>query len=188
MTLAISDDTLLPLPIICGPTAVGKTSLSLDLAERFNAEIVSADSRQIYRLMDIGTAKATAEEQQRIPHHLIDIAWPDEEFNAARYVELADRAILGIQSRGKRPFLVGGTGLYIKALTEGLLDAPGADPGLRKQLHERAEKEGSSVLHAELGKVDPESADRLHPNDLIRIVRALEVFLQSGKSLSALHS
>ncbi len=186
MILPSSQDKLLPLPVICGPTAVGKTALSLDLAEKFNGEIVSADSRQVYRLMDVGTAKATAEEQKRVPHHLLDVAWPDEDFHAAKYVELADCAIRDIFKRGKRPFLVGGTGLYIKALTEGLLDAPGADPGLRKQLHDRAEQEGSSVLHDELKTVDPQSAEKLHPNDLVRIVRALEVFYQSGRPLSAM--
>lgn len=172
--------------VICGPTAVGKTALALDLAEYYNGEIVSADSRQIYREMDIGTAKPTASEQMRVRHHLIDVVRPDEEFHAARYVELAEAAIDDIVSRGKRVFLVGGTGLYIKALTEGLLDAPGADTELRQALHARAEREGSAVLHAELAQVDPASAERLHPNDLIRIVRALEVYAQSGKALSEL--
>lgn len=181
-----SDENPLSLVVICGPTAVGKTALSLKLAKHFSAEIVSADSRQIYRLMDIGTAKPTAEEQQCAKHHLLDVAWPDEKFHAAKYVELAEAAIADIRSRSKRPFLVGGTGLYIKAVTEGLLDAPGADPGLRKELHDRADVEGSAVLHAELSHVDPESAKRLHPNDLIRIVRALEVYHQSGRSLSEL--
>jgi tRNA dimethylallyltransferase len=117
---------------------------------------------------------------------LIDVVSPDEEFHAARYNELAEAAINDIDNRGKRALLVGGTGLYIKALTEGLLDAPGADAELRKSLHERAEKDGSAVLHAELAQVDPASAERLHPNDLIRIVRALEVYSQCGKPLSAL--
>jgi tRNA dimethylallyltransferase len=184
----LSDSTghLVSLPIICGPTAVGKTALSLELAEKFNGEIISADSRQIYRLMDVGTAKPTLEEQQRVPHHLIDVAWPDEEFNAAKYIEMAGAAIEDVTQREKSAFLVGGTGLYIKALTEGLLDAPGSDPKLRRQLHDRAEVEGSAVLHAELAGVDKVSAERLHPNDLVRIVRALEVFCQSGKPLSEL--
>lgn len=174
------------LVVICGPTAVGKTALALDLAEKFNGEIVSADSRQIYCRMDIGTAKPTAEEQNRVRHHLIDVVNPDQEFHAARYVEFAEAAINDIVSRGKRVFLAGGTGLYIKALTEGLLEAPGADSVLRKELHERAEREGSAALHAELVQVDPVSAERLHPNDLIRIVRALEVYSQGGKPLSSL--
>jgi tRNA dimethylallyltransferase len=174
------------LLVICGPTAVGKTSLALDLAECFDGEIISADSRQVYRLMDIGTAKPNREEQQRVRHHLIDVAWPDEEFHAARFVSCAEEAIKDICHRNKRPFLVGGTGLYIRALTEGLLQAPSADPELRRVLHARAEKEGSPALHEELARVDPVSAERLHPNDLIRIVRALEVYEQSGSALSAL--
>jgi len=176
------------LTIICGPTAVGKTKLALELAEFFDGEIISADSRQVYRLMDIGTAKPSPEEQQRVCHHLIDVVWPNEEFNAARYVALAGAAIQKTRRHHKRPFLVGGTGLYIKALTEGLLDAPGADPELRKRLHDKAEQEGSEILHAELARFDPVSAARLHPNDLIRIVRALEVFHQSGRPLSELQN
>jgi len=176
------------LTVICGPTAVGKTELALALAEFFNGEIISADSRQVYRLMDIGTAKPSPEEQQRVRHHLIDEVWPNEGFHAARYVTLAGAAIQETLRYNKRPFLVGGTGLYIKALTEGLLDAPGADPQLRKRLHDRAEQEGSEILHAELARLDPDSATRLHPNDLIRIVRALEVFHQSGRPLSELQN
>lgn len=174
------------LPVICGATAVGKTALALQLAEEFDGEIISADSRQVFRLMDIGTAKPTAEEQQRARHHLIDVAWPDEEFNAAHFLTHAEPAINDIMQRGKRPLLVGGTGLYIKALTEGLLEAPSADQALRDHLHARAEDEGRAALHEELARVDPESAARLHPNDLLRIVRALEVYEQSGRPLSAL--
>ena len=174
------------LVVICGATAVGKTALALDLAECFDGEIVSADSRQVYRLMDIGTAKPVPAELQRVRHHLIDVAWPDEDFNAARFVSRAEQAITEVGQREKRPFLVGGTGLYIRALTEGLLQAPSADPQLRQRLHDRADTEGSPALHADLAKVDPDSAARLHPNDLIRIVRALEVFEHSGSTLSAL--
>jgi len=174
------------LLVICGPTAVGKTALALELAEYFDGEIISADSRQVFRSMDIGTAKPTSEEQQRVKHHLIDVVWPDEKFHAARFVSLAEEAISDICRRNKRPFLVGGTGLYIRALTEGLLQAPSADMELRRHLHARAEKEGSATLHKELSRVDPVSAGRLHPNDLIRIVRALEVYEQSGRMLSTL--
>jgi len=181
-----NSDTRPTLTIICGPTAVGKTELTLALAERFDGEIISADSRQVYRLMDIGTAKPTKDDQQQVRHHLIDVVWPNEAFNAARFIALAEAAMQSIRQRNKRPFLAGGTGLYIKALTEGLLDAPGADPELRKRLHDRAEQEGSQALHTELAKVDPQSAARLHANDLVRIVRALEVFRQSGRPLSAL--
>lgn len=179
-------DTRPTLTVICGPTAVGKTELTLALAELCHGEIISADSRQVYRLMDIGTAKPTRDERQRVRHHLIDVVWPGEEFNAARFITHAEAALQSIRERHKRPFLSGGTGLYIKALTEGLLDAPGADPDLRKRLHDRAEQEGSESLHAELATVDPESAERLHPNDLVRIVRALEVFCRSGRPLSTL--
>lgn len=176
-----------PLVIICGPTAVGKTGLAIDLAERYDGEIVSADSRQIYRLMDIGTAKPTPAEQGRVRHHLLDVAWPDEVFNAARFSALAVAAIDDIRQRGRRPFLVGGTGLYIKALTEGLLSAPGSDSALRDRLHARAGEEGSATLHEELAQVDTVTAQRLHPNDLVRIVRALEVFELTGRALSAFH-
>lgn len=174
------------LPVICGPTAVGKTALALRLAEEFDGEIISADSRQVFRLMDIGTAKPTAEEQQAVRHHLIDVAWPDQEFNAAHFLTYAEPVINDIMQRDKRPLLVGGTGLYIKALTEGLLQAPSADQAFRDHLHARAEQEGRPALHAELARVDPDSAARLHANDLIRIVRALEVYEQSGRPLSAL--
>jgi tRNA dimethylallyltransferase len=174
------------LVVICGPTAVGKTCLALDLAEQYDGEILSADSRQVYRQMDIGTAKPTAAEQQRIRHHLIDIAWPNEVFHAERFVTLAHQALHAIEARNKRPFLVGGTGLYIRALTEGLLRVPGADPDLRRQLHARAEEEGRAALHEELLRCDPETASRLHPNDLVRIIRALEVYQQTGHSLASL--
>jgi tRNA dimethylallyltransferase len=179
-------DNRVALPVICGPTAVGKTALAIKLAEEFNGEIISADSRQVYRLMDIGTAKPTMEEQQQAKHHLIDVAWPDEEFHAAHFLTHAETVLNDILQRNKRPFLVGGTGLYIKALTEGLLEAPSADQEFRDQLHARAEEEGRAALHAELSKVDPDSAARLHPNDLVRIVRALEVYEQSGSPLSVL--
>lgn len=185
MSVPNSADMRPPLIVICGPTAVGKTRLALELAERLGAEIVSADSRQVYRLMDIGTAKPTAGEQQRARHHLIDVVWPDEDFNAADFAAEAGHAIEDIRRRGKLPMLVGGTGLYIRALTEGLLEAPGSDAGLRDRLHACAENEGSAALHARLAHVDPEAAKRLHPNDLVRIVRALEVFELSGRPLTA---
>ncbi len=174
------------LPVICGPTAVGKTALALNLADYFDGEIISADSRQVYRLMDVGTAKPTKEERQRVRHHLIDLVFPDEEFHAAHFVAHAEKAIDEICQRKKRPFLVGGTGLYIRALTEGLLQAPAANQELRQHLHARAEEEGSRALHEELARVDPDSAARLHPNDLIRIVRALEVYMHSGQMLSVM--
>ena len=174
------------LPVICGPTAVGKTALALDLAEYFDGEIISADSRQVYRLMNIGTAKPTNNEMQRVRHHLVDVVWPNEEFHAAHFVSHAEGAISEICRRNKRPFLVGGTGLYIRALTEGLLQAPSANQELREHLQARADEEGSPALHEELARVDPDSAARLHPNDLLRIVRALEVYEHSGRTLSAM--
>ena len=184
--MSTATDNRRALPVICGATAAGKTALALNLAEHFDGEIISADSRQVYRLMDIGTAKPTKDELQRVRHHLIDVVWPDEEFHAAHFVSHAEAAITDICNRNKRPFLVGGTGLYIRALTEGLLQAPSANPELRQRLHARAEEEGSLVLHEELAQVDPDSAARLHPNDLIRIVRALEVYQHSGRTLSAM--
>ncbi len=151
-----NSDTPPTLTIICGPTAVGKTELTLALAERFDGEIISADSRQVYRLMDIGTAKPTKADQQQVRHHLIDVVWPNEDIQCGTFYSLAEAAMQSIRQRNKRPFLAGGTGLYIRALTEGLLDAPGADPELRKRLHDRAEQEGNSArCMTELAKVDP---------------------------------
>jgi tRNA dimethylallyltransferase len=137
-------------------------------------------------MMNVGTAKPSGDELKRVKHHLIDVAWPDENFHAANFVSCAEEAINDICHRNKRPFLVGGTGLYIRALTEGLLQAPSANQELRDSLHARAEAQGSPALHADLAQVDPDSAARLHPNDLIRIVRALEVYEHSGRTLSSL--
>lgn len=174
------------LPIICGPTASGKTELALKLAEQFPVEIVSADSRQVYRMMDIGTAKPSRAEQNMVRHHLIDIVWPDENINAALFADLARNAIEDIGKRQCLPLLVGGTGLYIRALTEGLLHAPGADPVVRKRLSLWADQCGNEVLHQHLSAVDPITAARLHPNDRVRIIRALEVYEQTGRPLSEL--
>lgn len=179
-----SQATLPPLIIICGPTAVGKTALALELAGRYPIEVVSADSRQVYRLMDIGTAKPTAAERATVPHHLLDVVWPDEPFDAASFARLAAAAIDGILVRGAMPVLVGGTGLYLRALTEGLVEVPAADPQLRTQLQREAEQLGAPALHARLAAVDPAAARQLHPNDQIRIVRALEVFTLTGQPLS----
>ena len=181
----VQSSQLPPLVVLCGPTAAGKTAAALALAEHFDLEVVSADSRQVYRLMDIGTAKPTREEQARVPHHLLDVVWPDEPFDAACFAELASRAIDGILARGRLPLLVGGTGLYIRALTEGLVETPGADPQLRRRLEEQAASAGSESLHRRLATIDPATAARLHPNDRVRIVRALEVFELTGRPLSA---
>jgi len=171
--------------VLCGPTAAGKTAAALALAEHYDLEVVSADSRQVYRLMDIGTAKPSTEERAQVPHHLLDVVWPDEPFDAARFAGLAAQSINGILARGRLPLLVGGTGLYIRALTEGLAEAPGADPLVRRRLEAEAEAEGNLTLHHRLTDVDPAAAALLHPNDRVRIVRALEVFELTGRPLSS---
>ena len=176
----------LPVLVICGPTGSGKTTLALSLAEKFPLEIISADSRQVYRRMDIGTAKATSFEQAVIPHHMIDLVDPDQEFSVADFVDLARPLISQITARGNIPCVVGGTGLYIRALLGGLADLPSADPKLRKQLHQREQEEGAGSLYRELQQVDPVAAAEIHPNNLIRIVRALEVCIVSGRKISEL--
>ena len=170
---------------VVGPTASGKSMLAMELAARFNGEIVSADSMQVYRFMDIGTAKPTQEQRQRVPHHLIDIADPDEEFNAARYSEEASRAIHDIHERGKNVFVVGGTGLYIRALTKGLFKGPGSDMRLRNEFAILGSRsEGARYLYEKLKEVDPEAASGIHPNNMARIVRALEVYYLTNKPIS----
>jgi len=174
------------LLVICGPTGSGKTALALRLARRYPLEIISADSRQVYRYMDIGTAKATAEEQTVVPHHMIDLIDPDQEFSVAEFVDLARPLIRDINARGCLPCIVGGTGLYIKALLGGLAELPGGDDDLRRELHQRELDEGDGTLHRELQRLDPESAAVIHPGNLVRIVRALEVVILSGQQLSQL--
>ncbi|MCW8858204.1 MAG: tRNA (adenosine(37)-N6)-dimethylallyltransferase MiaA [Deltaproteobacteria bacterium] len=176
----------IPLLVICGPTGSGKTSLALSLAQNYPLEIISADSRQVYRGMDIGTAKATAEEQDCVPHHLIDLIDPAQEFSVAEFVDLARPVIAAISERGKLPCIVGGTGLYIKALLGGLADLPTGNEALRQQLHQREVDEGPGCLFRELQRVDPAATEQIHPHNLIRIVRALEVFTLSGKRFSEL--
>jgi tRNA dimethylallyltransferase len=164
-----------PLVVIAGPTASGKTSLAIDLARRLGAEIVNADSQQVYRGLDVGTAKPTAADREAAPHHLVDVAEPGEGMDAARFVALADDAIRGIVARGRRVIVAGGTGLYVRALLHGVVDAPGRDPALRARLEEEAQALGRPALHARLAAIDPEAAARIRPNDLVRIVRALEI-------------
>ena len=171
---------------ILGCTGSGKGALGRELARRLDGEIVSLDSMKIYRRMDIGTAKPSPEVRGEIPHHLIDVVEPSEEFSVARYVECAERAIADIRPRQKVAFVVGGTTLYLKALTEGLFEGPGADAEIRGRLNERASVEGSIALHNELRRVDPAAGERIHPNDLRRIVRALEVFELTGTPISSL--
>jgi tRNA dimethylallyltransferase len=169
--------------VIAGPTASGKSALSLDVAERFGGEIVNADSRQIYRYMDIGTAKPSAEERLRAPHHLFDVATPDERFDAARYRDLARPALSAIAARGRLPIVVGGTGLYIRALTSGLFAAPPACERLRRSL-ERLEDRIPGTLHRWCRRLDRPVAERVHPNDHVRLIRALEVTLTTGERIS----
>lgn len=169
-----------PILAIVGPTAIGKTALSLDIARTLNCEIISVDSMQVYRYMDIGTAKIKPDEMQGIPHHLIDVALPDEEYDAARFCREAAAAIYEITAKGKIPLLAGGTGLYLKALTQGLFSGVPEDEAIRKELKERLSAEGSSKLHEELTVCDKESAERIHPNDSNRIIRGLEIFHASG--------
>ena len=175
-----------PLIVIVGPTASGKTALACDLAERVDAEIVSADSQQCYRGLDAGTAKPAASELARVPHHLLDIADPEEQLDAARFLQLADAAIADISRRGKRAILAGGTGLWIRALLRGLIDAPGASPEFRAGLRRELEHEGVAALHARLERVDPDAARTIRANDRVRIERALEVHALSGRRLSDL--
>lgn len=170
--------------IIAGPTATGKTALALSLASRFGAEIVGADSRQVYRYLDIGTAKPTAEQQALAPHHILDVVNPDERFDGARFRALALDAIHAILARSKKVLVVGGTGLYLRVLTRGLFAGPPADTDLRARLQEQELCEGKGFLHRWLQTVDSEAATRLHPNDLVRLIRALEVFLLTGTSMS----
>lgn len=173
-----------PLILIAGPTAVGKTALSLDLAERLRTEIINADSMQVYRYMDIGTAKPSAEERARIRHHLLDVVDPDEHYDAAIFADQARPIIDDLHRQGKIPLVVGGTGLYMKALTRGLCAGPSADPEVRKTLAQELENHGLPYLYAELLRVDPRGAARIHPNDRQRILRALEVFRTTGVPLS----
>lgn len=171
--------------VIVGPTASGKTRMAVELAQRHNGEVISADSMQIYRTMDIGTAKPTQEEMGGIPHHMIDVADPEEDFSVARYVEMAARCVDDVLARGKLPIVAGGTGLYIDSLLSGRTFAPfSPDSALRGELErELAEKGGQAMLEA-LAQVDPEAAQRLHPNDHKRIVRALEVYRSTGKTIT----
>ncbi len=173
--------------VIAGPTASGKSDLAIDLASRLDGEIVCADSLTVYRGLDIGSAKPTAEQRRRVPHHLLDIREPTHPFTAADFRHEATRAINDILQRGKRPIVAGGSGLYLRVLLGGLTEAPGEDPLLRQRLKDRAEQEGTAALFDELCTVDPQTASRCHPNNLVRILRALEVWYASGRALSQFH-
>jgi len=175
------------LIVLIGPTAVGKTKLSIELAKKFNGEIISGDSMQIYKGMDIGTAKITQEEMEGIPHHLIDIKEPDESFSTAEFQELVRKKIDEISSRGKMPMIVGGTGLYIQSVIFDyhFTDAP-SDPTFRRSLEQAAEANGQEFLHGKLKDADPESAARIHPNNVRRVIRALEIIHCTGKTAGEL--
>jgi len=173
---------------LAGPTASGKSALALQLAEHLPLEIVSVDSAQVYRGMDIGTAKPVAAERAAVPHHLIDLIEPEQAYSAAQFVRDATAAAQDIRARGRLPLLVGGTMLYFKALRDGLDAMPAADPALRAQIDARAAAEGWPALHAELQRVDPATAARLAPHDAQRIQRALEVWQATGRPLSSFHA
>ena len=174
-----------PLIILTGPTAVGKTELSIALAKAVNGEIISADSMQVYRHMDIGTAKITPEEMQGVPHHLIDILEPDTAFNVAMFQKLAKEAMEGIYARGRIPVVVGGTGFYIQALLYDIdFSEENEDMSIRNALEALAETRGAEYLHEELARVDPESAEQIHANNVKRVIRALEYYRMHGEKIS----
>ncbi len=168
--------------VITGPTASGKSSLAMSLAQKLDGEIISADSMQVYRKLDIGTAKPTPEDRQKIAHHLLDICDPDERFTVATYLRLAREKIRDILDRGKSLIVCGGTGLYVKALVEGLdFEDEEEDMSIRKMLGDRLEKEGHQALYDELDRLDPEAAKATHPNNATRVIRSLEIIYQTGK-------
>ena len=185
MTLEEKNGGQLPLVIITGPTAVGKTALSVKLAKQLNGEIISADSMQVYRYMDIGSAKVTREEMDGVPHHLIDVLDPKEEFNVVTFQRMAKKALSGIYERGHLPIIAGGTGFYIQALLYDIdFTETQEDNSFRQKLEQQAEKEGPEALHRMLSQVDPESAAVIHANNVKRVIRALEFYEQTGTKIS----
>lgn len=180
-------ESLPPILALVGPTGAGKTDLGIALAQQFNAEIINADSRQVYRRLDIGSAKPTPEQRAAVPHHVVDVVEPDEPFDCARFRELAMAAIDDIAGRGKRVLVVGGTGLYIKVILRGLFDGPSRDEALRAALL-REDEEAPGALHQRLRAIDPATAARVHANDRMRLIRALEVHELTGRPISAWHA
>ena len=173
---------------IVGPTASGKTALSILLAEKLHGEIISADSRQIYKLLTIGTAKPTSEDFHRVPHHFIDVLDPDQEYNAAEYGQQARSKIEELLEKGTQPIIVGGSGLYVRAIIDGFFNGPGKYPEIREQLELDAKKFGAEILFEKLKRIDPVSAAKMDPSKVRRVVRALEVYYTTGKPISDLHS
>ncbi|MEE9240873.1 MAG: tRNA (adenosine(37)-N6)-dimethylallyltransferase MiaA [bacterium] len=182
-----------PIAVLVGATCTGKTAMAVALAGRLKArgisvEVIGADARQIYRSLCVGSSKPTLMERQAVPHHMIDVADPDETYNASRYAEEARNCVEEIYARGAYPLVVGGSGLYVRALIEGLFEGPGADPVIRLRLEEWAAREGSEALHSRLAECDPVTAENVHPNDKKRVIRALEVFETTGRPISALRA
>jgi tRNA dimethylallyltransferase len=175
------------LVVLAGPTGVGKTETAVALALATGGEIINADAMQVYRFMDIGTAKPTAQQREQVPHHLLDVVDPDEPFNAALFLAHAQPVIEALHHRNKPVFVIGGTGLYIKALLGGLFDGPQADPALRASYRAILSAHGPARLHEELGRKDEQAARKIHPHDAVRIIRALEVMEISGRSIVARH-
>lgn len=179
------DKNKIPLLVIAGPTASGKTALAVEMAKIYNGEVISADSMQIYKGLNIATAKPTADEMQGIPHHLIDFLEPDEPFSVADYVALAGQKIREVRERGKLPIICGGTGLYISSLVDNIIfDDTGSDPAIRTRLEKQAKDEGAHALWLKLKKIDPETAEKVHENNLPRVIRGIEVFELTGTKLS----
>ncbi|PIE56803.1 MAG: tRNA (adenosine(37)-N6)-dimethylallyltransferase MiaA [Desulfobulbus propionicus] len=173
-----------PVITLIGPTGIGKTALTLEICKEFNGEVISMDSMQVYRFMDIGTAKPTVEERQQVPHHLIDIADPDEQYNAARFVHDCLAAIEAVGKRGKISLVSGGTGMYLSSLLNGLFDNIQVSPEIRRRLAQEIEAKGNNALHARLQAIDPVTAQRVHVNDRQRILRALEIYETTGQPWS----